>query len=296
MSGIAFVLVACFLWAIDTLIRYPLIESGLSPLHIVTYEHIILLLIFSYFLIKKVKTMGELRLSHIFYFFIVGGLGSAIATLCFTRAFTYLNPSLVILLQKFQPLVAIILAKLVLKEPIQKKFIFWALICLFGGLLIGHQDVEALFGNSSIELSEQNGFGYLFAFIAIIGWGASTVFGKKLSLSGYTEIEIMSGRFFFGALVLIPFFFSYSQEYSINSEQLFKISMMILISGILAMFFYYQGLKKLSARTCTLAEMFFPFCAVIANWVFLSKSLTPGQILGGLILLLGSSIIQVKQY
>jgi drug/metabolite transporter (DMT)-like permease len=44
-----------------------------------------------------------------------------------------------------------------------------------------------------------------------------------------------------------------------------KVTLMVLVSGLLAMYIYYQGLRKISARACTLAEMFFPFMAVIVN-------------------------------
>jgi drug/metabolite transporter (DMT)-like permease len=42
--------------------------------------------------------------------------------------------------------------------------------------------------------------------------------------------------------------------------------------------------------------MFFPFMAVIINWLFLGASLSPAQLLGGILLLIGSVIIQLKQY
>jgi drug/metabolite transporter (DMT)-like permease len=48
----------------------------------------------------------------------------------------------VILLQKFQPVVAILLAWLVLKEPIPKPFLFWGFVCLIGALLISAPDIE----------------------------------------------------------------------------------------------------------------------------------------------------------
>ena len=75
-----------------------------------------------------------------------------------------------------------------------------------------------------------------------------------------------------------------------------KIALMVLVSGLLAMYLYYQGLRRIPARFCTLAEMFFPLMAVIVNWIFLDKSLSMVQISGGLILIAGSLVIQVKQY
>jgi drug/metabolite transporter (DMT)-like permease len=62
------------------------------------------------------------------------------------------------------------------------------------------------------------------------------------------------------------------------------------------MWLYYQGLKKISAKSTAIAEMFFPFFAVIVNWIFLEKQLTEIQLIGGGILILGSLVIQLKKY
>ena len=107
MGGTFLILIACFLWALDTLIRYPLVESGLSPITIVFYEHVILSLIFGWGAVSAFKRIGELKVADIFSFFVVGCIGSALATVAFTESFHFLNPSLVILLQKLQPVVAI---------------------------------------------------------------------------------------------------------------------------------------------------------------------------------------------
>ena len=78
----------------DTIIRYPLVESGINPITIVFYEHIILTLIFSLGLFPAIKRIGELKLADIFSFLVIGGIGSAVATVAFTQAFQFLNPSI----------------------------------------------------------------------------------------------------------------------------------------------------------------------------------------------------------
>jgi len=62
------------------------------------------------------------------------------------------------------------------------------------------------------------------------------------------------------------------------------------------MYLYYQGLRITSARAATLAEMFFPFMAILVNWIFLQKSLEPIQLIGGGVLIAGSLVIQLKKY
>ncbi|MEX0798855.1 MAG: DMT family transporter [Bacteriovoracaceae bacterium] len=300
MLGILLVMIACALWALDTLIRYPLINEGVSAISIVFYEHLILSVIFSVVFFKSLKTVWRARTSHYVYFFIVGGVGSALATLAFTRAFVFLNPSLVILLQKFQPVFAIALASWILKETINKYFVFWAAVSLVGAALISYEDVISL-ANSPKSLTKLlfhpgAAQGYVLTVFSIVGWGAATVFGKKLSLEGYSNEQIMSGRFLMGLAALLPFMGMDSQLFTHDVEVYGKISLMVFISGILAMYIFYQGLRKISARACSLAEMFFPFMAVLVNWLFLNATLTPIQLVGGGLLLLGSVIIQVKHY
>ncbi len=300
MAGTFFVILACLLWGLDTLIRYPLVERGINPITIVFYEHVVLTLLFSLGLIPAIKRIGELKLADIFSFLVIGGLGSAVATVAFTQSFQYLNPSLVILLQKLQPVVAILLSAIILKEQIQKQFIVCAVICMFGGLLISSPDIERFYhlmvSDYTMVISDTALHGYTLVAVSIIGWGATTVFGKRLSMVGFDTKSIMAGRFLVGLLVLIPFVHWNKSMILPMGEDYLRVLIMVLISGALAMWLYYQGLKRLSARTTAIAEMFFPFFAIIVNWFFLGKQLTDLQLLGGGILIIGSLIIQIKKY
>ncbi len=300
MLGTFLVILACLLWGMDTLIRYPLVERGINPITIVFLEHCILTLIFSFSLVPNLKRIGELKIADVFSFLVVGGLGSAIATVAFTESFQYLNPSLVILLQKLQPIVAIILASIVLKEDIQKQFVAWAGVCLIGGLLVSSPDIERFYTlmvtNFGAVTSDVAIKGYGLVGISILGWGAATVFGKRLSIVGFETKSIMAGRFFTGLIVLVPFVQWNRSLILPHGEDYLRILIMVMISGALAMWFYYQGLKKLSAKTTAIAEMFFPFFAIIVNWIFLGKQLSELQLIGGAILIFGSLIIQIKKY
>lgn len=298
MTGLFFIILACFLWAADTLIRYPLLGAGLSSYQIVFAEHLILVLIFSPMLYKARQIFWSLKVSDLFSFVVIGGLGSALATLAFTQAFVLVNPSLVILLQKLQPLVAILLARLLLKESLHRSFWPWALVCLVGGVLVSWPD---LMGLAKLDwggnlLGQKYLLGYGLTLVAVISWGSSTVFGKKLVNKGLSEQEVMGGRFIFGLLFLLPFMGSYQNQLNFELEIWGKIALMVLLSGWLGMFFYYKGLTRISAKVCALAEMFFPLCAVSINWVFLDARLGTLQIIGAGLLLLGPTVIQLKRY
>lgn len=301
MIGFFCIVLAGLLWAIDTLIRYPLLGSGVSAEKIVFVEHLFLSAIFIPVLFKQTKKIGDIKLSTIIYFLIIGVCGSAIGTLCFTKAFMLINPSLVILLQKLQPIVAILGARIFLGEKTKPPFYFWGTLSLLGGFLISSPDI--LPGLSSLDLTPAllgpvALKGYTLTLIAVVSWGASTVFGKKLTGQGFDEMQIMGGRFITGfgfmAFYLVTQFGGFNLDW--NFAVYGKILAMVLLSGLMGMYFYYKGLKIISARVTALAEMFFPFSAVAINWVFLDAKLLPVQLLGAVILIGSGAVIQLKNY
>jgi drug/metabolite transporter (DMT)-like permease len=299
--GILFVILAGLLWAVDTLIRYPLLGQGISAARIVFTEHLFLVMIFLPMIIKNYKEVWETKLSSFVYFIIIGAGGSAIGTLAFTKAFLLINPSLVILLQKLQPIIAITLARFVLGEKIKKEFLPWAFLCLLGGVLISYQDIVPGVSHLDFSTSLFSGKsfnGYLYTLVAVVCWGASTVFGKKLSMQGFDEIKTMGGRFVFGFIFMCFYVYTYKNSISFdyNPEVWGKILVMVLIAGLGGMYFYYRGLKLLTAHVCALAEMFFPLSAVAINWIFLGSKLTMVQMIGAGLLMVSSAIIQLKHY
>lgn len=300
MSGIFFICVACLAWAIDTLIRYPLLGRGHSAGQIILFEHIFLTVLFIPSVVRLLKKLFSCNKEIIFSFFMIGGIGSALSTLAFTKAFTVLNPSLVILLQKLQPVVAITLSGIFLKEKIDTKFIFWSAICILAGLGVSYQQV---FGGLDIkslnELFTGNTpyLGVILSLFAVFGWGSATVFGKYLQTHYFKTNEIMSGRFFFGLLTSALLLILNPSIVSTFDQFFFKdILLLVLLSGVIGMFFYYRGLKKLPAKVATLAELFFPICAVIVNWLYLNSTLDWIQIISAVVLIFGSTIIQMRRY
>lgn len=300
MAGVFFVVLASFLWAVDTLIRYPLVEKGIDPVVIVFFEHSLLTLLFIPRLLGAIPKLGELKFSDAFSFLVIGAGGSALATVAFTGAFVYLNPSLVILLQKFQPVIAVVLAALVLKEPVPRPFLFWGAVCLVGALLVSAPDVEKVWWlvktDPSRLASDAAVRGYSLVGISVLGWGASTVFGKKLSMNGFEAGALSAGRFFVGFLALLFFVPWGGALIFADATDYLRLGVMVLLSGAIAIWFYYKGLARLPAKFTSIVELFFPLCAVVVNWVFLGKQLSELQLLGGAFLVVGALVIQLKKY
>ncbi|MBP6945995.1 MAG: EamA family transporter, partial [Candidatus Pacebacteria bacterium] len=109
------VLFAAMLWATDAPFRLHLTE-GLSSNFIVLGEHFIAILFILPILLLNWRELKKLKLKEWLAVLFIAIGGSALASVAFTQAFHYLNPSVAILLQKLQPFMVIGLAAIVLKE------------------------------------------------------------------------------------------------------------------------------------------------------------------------------------
>lgn len=298
--GALSVIFATFLWAVDTLIRYPLLNEGVSARWIVSVEHLLLTLFFLPLLWKHRHFLRVLQFKDWLVLSLIGGGASALGTLAFTHAFTLINPSIVILFQKLQPLFAITLAVVVLKERVSFSFLIWAIPCLVGAMLLSFEDIWRGLTSSQIDHSALSFFtGLLLTFFTVACWASATVFGKHLTNKGMPIILLTSLRFCIGLIFLIPFLTSellMGEGYIFDLSIWIKLMAMVLISGVLGMAFYYYGLSQIKARLCALLELFFPLCAVLVNWFFLGISLSLWQLLGAALLLLGSTVLQLKRY
>jgi drug/metabolite transporter (DMT)-like permease len=291
--GFLYIVVGALMWSLDTLIRYPL----LSIVHADTMVFIEHLFLFAYFLpllfLHKFD-FKKLSAKSLTAFFVIGMIGSAASTLAFTKAFSLINPSLVILLQKLQPFIAVALSSIMLKEKITGRFFICGIPAFLGALMLSYSDIAPAF-----QFGIESGavYGYLLTLFAVAGWSASTVFGKWLGSNNFSETEIMAGRFIFGFVLLLIYCATQDSlpRADISIEVYIKILIMVVLSGLIGMYFYYRGLKRLPAHIAAVAELFFPLTAVTINWIFLGKSLNSLQITGGIVLVASSLLLQRSQ-
>ncbi|GEA49485.1 EamA family transporter [Vibrio inusitatus NBRC 102082] len=297
MAGIVFIMIAAGLWAADTLFRYPLLETN-STLQIVFFEHIVLVVMIALLQVAVPRWRFAYIKGSLLSFILIGVLGSAIGTLAFTKAFTLMNPTIVILLQKLQPIVAISLSVLLLKEKLQKHFVLWASVSLIGSIVMIAPDIVELLSEGSVWHYDPKLIaillGYGSALLAVLAWGASTVYGRKLTLMGYNTMQIMSGRFSLALVTLTIVMLCYGEHFTLSEGSFDNLFYMVLLSGLLGMFIYYKGLERVPARYGTIAELFFPVSAVVINWVAFDATLTSQQIAGA-VLLVGGALMMSRE-
>lgn len=293
MFKITFIFAAATCWALDSLFRYPLLGQGISPVYIVWLEHLFLVLFLLPLVgINFLNRMKQISRNEVLAYIVIGFLGSGLATLAFTQAFSLMNPTLVILLQKLQPFVAHFFALWILKEKTPRFFLVYLLTALGGSILLTVPDFNFYLLQNISMINDKTRLGLILTLISILFWGMSTVFGKYLSLKNHSTTETMYGRFLFGFIYLsLHLFFVRQQiQFKLSLPQIGSVFSLAALSGLLGMWLYYQGMKQLTARQVALGELFFPVAAVAINWFAFSITISLQQIAGA-ILLVGSSFL-----
>lgn len=283
-TAVWLVAVGAVLWATDTIFRQPLTET-LPAAVIVLYEHIILALVSIPILWRAVPQLRRLTLKGWLSLIFIGVGASALATVAFTQSFVYGNPTISILLQKVQPIIAILLAHLLLREHIRRtgQFWFFTIVAFIGAYILSFEDLTPFRG-----IGDAHTLAIVYALVAAALWGSATVFGRYV-LRTIEPTQTTALRFLIAlpALVVLVFLQGHGgQVGDVTVPNLGNLLFMALIPGFLAMFIYYRGLKRAKASIATVAELAFPLAATIINWILLDYTLTLIQIMGGLILVL----------
>jgi drug/metabolite transporter (DMT)-like permease len=279
LFGPFLVFLAAALWATDAPFRTHLTHD-LASNFIVLCEHIVSclvavpILLFNWADLKKIS--GREWLAILF----IGICGSALAAVAFTESFHYVNPSVSIVLQKIQPLIAIALAAWLLGEVMHKNFWVWTVLALFGAYLVSFPNLipQTYAG----ETFNPNLVGAMLALTAAALWGASTVFGKYVLRTAAFQ-TLTSLRFVVGLIFLVLLNAAqgtFPAPGGITSTDILFIIIVAFTSGVFSLFLYYYGLQFTRASIATIAELGFPLAAVFVNAYFIPGNQAAGTYFG----------------
>jgi drug/metabolite transporter (DMT)-like permease len=212
---------------------------------------------------------------------VIGWGGSALATLLFTTAFAVGNPTVVILLQKTQPLFAIALAAILLRERLGWAYWPCFAVAMVGAYLISFGDLGPFRVLTSAEA-----LAAALALGAALLWGSSTVLGR-LVLKDVPSYALTGARLFLAVPLLAGIVVAQSSVGGLAAgfaSEPGRVILLALIPGLLALLLYYRGLTGTRASYATLAELAFPATAVVLNWTFLGVGVSGNQVVGFVLL------------
>lgn len=290
--GPLLVAIAALLWGTDSLFRFST-AAALDPTYIVFCEHVIgIILLFPWVWSKQRPAFFRLGIKGWLSAAIVGVGGGAIATVLFTASFRWLNPSIVVLLQKLQPVFVILLAFLFLGERPPRAFYPWAVVALAAGFVLSFPDLNVSFLSEPDNLHAK---GMIYALSSCLIWSVTTVAGRAL-LKRTTPLLATFWRYFFGTATLILILIAARISADPTSlfasrDTLIAILYLSIVTGLIPMILYYGGMARTPASVVTFIELLYPVSAVVINMAYLKAPLTQVQLGAGAVLLLAVLMI-----
>ncbi len=290
--AVVFVAIAATLWASDAYFRNQLVQH-LSATQIVVAEDALVTL---FLLPVLIRSRHELKLLGAKGWTAVGIIAAgaqALATILFTASFSIAAQHQLFaetfVLQQTQPLIAIMLAWIVLGE--RRRPWFWpaaavAIVAVY--MVVFASDplspVSAL-QNGRLEVG-------LLALGAAVLWASGTVLGRfalgSISFWSMTALRFTLALPVLVIIVLIQSGLGGFGHYRV-SDFVPNLLAIALVPGLLALLLYYRALSKTPASMATIAEMAYPVAAtLIASapppWGF-SQPIYGTQIVGTVLLL-----------
>jgi len=227
---------------------------------------------------KKIKSIKKRDWS---FLALIGFVGGSLPFLLFFKGLKITSSAEGSFIHKTMFLWVAILATLFLKEKIDRKFLFGALILLFANLL--------LLKKFSFKPDE----GDFLILIATIFWAVENTLSKYLlSSSNLDGKTVAFGRMFFGAifiLIYLVFTNQTSQIFILNSKQI----TWVLATGIILLFYvltWYSGLKYIPVSKATTILLLGSPITTALNLI--SGTKIPSQeIISGILILIGIGTI-----
>ena len=275
---------SAILWGFDGVVLTPRLYN-LDVGFVVFMLHLIPFVIMNLFLYRQYRHLKQFSRQDLIILLLIALFGGAIGTLAIVKALFLVNfqkLTIVVLLQKLQPIFAIALAAIYLKEKIGKNYILWASLAIIAGYFL-------TFGTKvpNLEAGANTVYAALFALLAAFSFGNSTVLSKKI-LDKYSFHTATFYRYGFTALIMTIIVLITGKINQFDRVTTMNWVIFLIISfttGSGAIFLYYYGLKKVKAIIATVCELFFPLSAIIFDYIFNDQNLTLVQWLSAFVML-----------
>ncbi len=275
---------SAILWGFDGVVLTPRLY-GLNVGYVVFMLHLIPFLLMNIFLFKSYRQLKYFVKQDYIVFSLIAIFGGAVGTMAIVKALFLVNfkeLSVVVLLQKLQPIFAISLASILLKEKIKKHFAIWASIAVIAGYFL-------TFGWSFPDINTEKNTIYasLYALLAAFSFGSSTVFSKKILMN----FDFKTATFFrYGFTTVFMLFYVLISKQFVEFQQTNEVHWILFViigltTGSGAIFIYYYGLRRVRAMDATISELLFPVSAIFFDYFVNGSLLSPVQLISAAVMI-----------
>lgn len=285
IPGVLLVAVGAAMWGTDPILRKPLGHTTTATT-IVFGEHVLLVALTLPLLLPALRAVLKAGPRYIAAAIAIGAGASALATILFTEALFHGDFVTPVVIQKVQPLIAVLGAAVVLGERPRRRFAWFLLPALLGFWLVNQAHPLQPTAHGLIPIMQALG--------AAVLWALGTVLGRYLGRELAFQ-QILTLRFFFGLIASsIALWVMHAKAYAGAHDSLW-IAYLAVVTGLLALALYYFGLKRTPAVLASLAELTYPAIAVIAGIYAYNSHLRWTQWLGVALIIVVVSLLPVQR-
>lgn len=294
ITGAVAICISASLWGLDGIVLTPNLYN-LDVGYVVFMLHMIPFIIMNVFLYREYNHIRHFTRADIVILLLVALLGGAVGTLSIVKALfvvEFQKLSIVILLQKTQPVFAIALAAVLLRERPRKGYYAWASLAIIAGYFLTFG-----FKLPHIETNIKTVYAALFSLLAAASFGSATVLGKKI-LNRYSFHTATFYRYGITALLMLFFVAgtgSIKQIFVTTDVNWLIFGVIAFTTGSGAIFLFYYGLRNVSAMIATICELCFPLVAILLDYIINRQHLSIVQWISAGILLYAIVMLNLRQ-
>lgn len=255
--------------------------KGINP-YIYTFLRVIIVATFLSGLLLAFKDLKSLKLltkKQWLLLILVGLVGGSIPFLLFFKGLSLTTAAKSSFIHKTMFIYVAILAKLILKEKIDKKFLLGGIVLLIGNLILLK------------KIPSEINYGDLLVFFATLLWATENTISKYL-LKDLNGRQLAWGRMFFGSLFILLFLLFTNQTNLIFNLNLKQISWVLITAFILFGYVmtWYSGLKYIPVSQATAILLLGGPITTLLSLLSAGK-IVYSEILSGLLIILGIIIL-----
>jgi drug/metabolite transporter (DMT)-like permease len=281
---------AVFCWGLS----FPLLKAALDEVEPITLAAVRYTIAVIPLIIFMIATSGKISflkpLKEDFLFFLsLGIVGITLPNVFQNYGMTMTESHVSAIIQASGPVFTIIMAVMILKEPLGRNKVIGTLIALSGTILLVTGSGSDLLGITFL--------GNFLVLMSAISYAISSIMSKKI-LHKYDPLSAATMSMFLGTIILIGLMIFESPAQNIpkiSVEGWIIILILAILPGALALLVWYTVLKRAEVSRIILFIYLVPIFAAIIAYIWLKEEILLTTIIFGFLILCGVVIAQYEK-
>ena len=274
LSGVS----SAIMWGADTVLMgivgamtvFSTVESAFIAAFVTACFHDVFSAIWTFLFLTAKKQLKDffksLKSKSALYVVIAALMGGPIGMTGYLLSINLIGPSYTAIISSLYPAVGAILSYFLLKERINKKAWIGLVCAVIGVILLGYEP-----GGSSINI-----FGFICAFICVLGWGSECVicsYGMKeeiVTSEFALQIRQLTSAIVYG-LILVPIVGGIGLSFEVLHNKAFLVIAATACAGTVSYLCYYNAIYKIGPTRAMGINITYVVWSIIFDKIFLTK-------------------------